>query len=161
MFPQARNPPRKAGTGATAVVRQAPWSHPAPLRLHYGSLRLHYGSLRPITPLYWLRACKPRNLADTRNGQSHRRRNCNARRLRRTGGRVPHEGWDVTGPRLQARLQERDWSVTDAAVLTDPRRHLPYPALPRSTDLCGLSLVDHRQAPLVEKHLPGLRQAFR
>ena len=50
-----------------------------------------------------------------------------------------------------------DGPVTDAAVLTVPRHHLPYPALPRSTDLCGLSLADHRQAPLVEEHLPGLR----
>ncbi len=63
--------------------------------------------MRLITPLLWLRACNPRNPADKRNEQSYRRHNCNARRLRRLGRRVPYGGGDVTAPRLQARLRER------------------------------------------------------
>ena len=54
MFPQAHNPPRKGGTRANAVSRQALWSHTAPprfitvsLRLHYGSSQLSYGLLTP------------------------------------------------------------------------------------------------------------------
>ena len=71
MFPQAHNPPRKGGTRANAVSRQALWSHTAPprfitvsLRLHYGSSQLSYGF---VMPLLRLRAWKPRNPADTRN----------------------------------------------------------------------------------------------
>ncbi len=88
------------------------------VRLRLSSLRFATTSRRFFTtllclhcafdaPLWRLRACKPRIPADTRNGQSHRRSNCNARRLRRTGGRVPHGGRDATVPRLQTRLWER------------------------------------------------------
>ena len=35
MFPQPRNPPRKAETGAIAVARRAPCSHPAQLWMRY------------------------------------------------------------------------------------------------------------------------------
>ena len=66
--PKGQDPPRKAGTGANAVIRHRLFgaiplrygSVTVPLRSHYRSftvpLQLHYGSLRPITPLLRLRA---------------------------------------------------------------------------------------------------------
>ena len=140
MFPQAHNPPRKRGTRAYAVVRQALWSHPVQRRISDGSTtaqrrisdgsttaqrRISDGSTTAprrisdgsTTAPRRIRACKPRNPADERYEQSYRRRNC--RRLGYTGGRVHYGGGDVAAPRLQETIRKRNLPVTGAAVITD------------------------------------------
>ena len=57
MFPQAHNPPRKAGTGATAVVRQA-------LRSHTDQRRIHDGSTTHPRRISDASATAPRRLRD-------------------------------------------------------------------------------------------------
>ena len=140
MFPQAHNPPRKRGTRAYAVVRQALWSHPVQRRISDGSTtaqrrisdgsttaqrRISDGSTTAqrrisdgsTTAQRRIRACEPRNPADKGYEQSYRRRNC--RRLRHTGGRVPYGGGDVAAPRLQETTRKRNLPVTRAVVITD------------------------------------------